>query len=120
MGRTKQPVDLVIAKGKKHLTKKEIADRRATELKVEGLSDVQPPEYLPGKLREEFDDIAGKLLAIGVMTELDEDCLARYLLAKQNYLQYTSMLTSSMRSGGHGAYRPPAGQGFPTMPGLCQ
>jgi len=32
------------------------------------------------------------------MTELDEDCLARYLLSKQSYLQYTSMLNQATKN----------------------
>lgn len=97
MARPRQPIELVEAKGKKHLTKAEIELRRKTELKVD-LKDVSIPEYLPKKLKEEFEDIAFKLITIGVMTELDEDCLARYLLSKQSYLQYTNMLAKATRN----------------------
>ena len=95
--RPRQPIQLVKAKGKKHLTKAEIEAREKSELKVD-LKDVSVPEYLPAKLKEEFEDIAFKLLKVGVMTELDEDCLARYLLSKQSYLQYTSMLNKATRN----------------------
>lgn len=97
MARPRQPIELVKAKGKKHLTKAEIEAREKTELKVK-LKDVSIPEYLPAKLKEEFVDIANKLLVVGVMTELDEDCLARYLLSKQSYLQYTSMLNKATKN----------------------
>lgn len=97
MARPRQPIELVEAKGKKHLTKAEKELRRKTELKVD-LKDVSIPEYLPKKLKEEFEDIAFKLITIGVMTELDEDCLARYLLSKQSYLQYTNMLAKATRN----------------------
>ena len=96
MARPRQPIELVKAKGKKHLTKAEIEARENAELKVE-LKNVSIPEYLPAKLKEEFVDIAKKLLIVGVMTELDEDCLARYLQSKQNYLQYTSMLNKAIK-----------------------
>lgn len=96
-GRNRQPVDLIVAKGKKHLTKAEIEARKALEIKVD-FKDVKAPDYLPESLHKEFDEIAGKLLAIGVMTELDEDALARYLLSKQTYLQYTSLLTKALKS----------------------
>ena len=95
-GRNRQPVDLLIAKGKKHLGKDEIEARRAQEIKVD-FKNVKAPEYLPESLHKEFDEIAAKLLAIGVMTELDEDALARYLLSKQTYLQYTSLLTKALK-----------------------
>ena len=97
MARPRQPIELVKAKGKKHLTKAEIEAREKAELKV-NLKNVSIPEYLPPKLKEEFVDIANKLLIVGVMTELDEDCLARYLLSKQNYLQYTSMLNKATKN----------------------
>jgi len=92
----KQPIAVIKAKGKKHLTKAEIELREKTELKVD-LKDVSIPGYLPKKLKEEFEDIASKLLKIGIMTELDEDCLARYLLSKQSYLLYTSMLNKAIK-----------------------
>ena len=96
-GRPRQPIEVVVAKGKKHLTKAEIEARQKTELKVD-LKNVEVPDYLPPKLKEEFEEIAKQLLDIGIMTELDEDCLARYLLAKQSYLQYTSMLTKATKA----------------------
>lgn len=90
----RQPIELLEAKGKKHLTKAEIELRKKTELKVD-LKDVVVPNYLTAKLKKEFEEIAAKLLEIGIMTELDEDCLARYLLSKQSYLKYTSMLNKA-------------------------
>lgn len=90
--RPRQPVEVLIAKGKKHLSKAEIEERKSTELKV-NLKNITIPDYLPKKLQEEFKEISDKLSEIGIMTELDEDCLARYVLAKNLYLQYTSKLT---------------------------
>lgn len=95
-GRPRQPIEVIVAKGKKHLSKAEIEARRNSELKVD-LKNVEIPEYLSPKLKEEFKEIAVKLLDIGIMTELDEDCLARYLLSKQAYLQYTSMLSKATK-----------------------
>ena len=97
MARPRQPIELVVAKGKKHLTKAEIEERKKTELKVD-LKNISIPKYLPTGLKDEFTEIASKLLEIGVMTELDEDCLARYLLSKQSYLQYTSMLNKATKN----------------------
>ena len=96
MARPRQPIELVKAKGKKHLTKQEIESREKSELKVD-LKDVSVPNYLPSKLKKEFIDVANKLLIVGVMTELDEDCLARYLLSKESYLQYTKMLKKATK-----------------------
>lgn len=98
MARPRQPVDLLIHKGKKNLTKAEIEQRRREELKVP-FTDVSPPDYLPEKLQKEFNEIADKLLRLKIMTELDEDTLARYLLSKQQYLQFTSLLNKAAREG---------------------
>lgn len=96
MSKTRQPIELIKAKGKKHLTKAEIELRERTELKVD-LKDVTIPDYLPTNLKKEFESIVTKLLKVGIMTELDEDCLARYLLSKQSYLLYTSLLNKSIK-----------------------
>ena len=90
-GRPKQPINLIIAKGKKHLTKQEINKRKENEVKV-NYTDIKVPEYLSEREQMEFCKIAEILLNVGIMTELDEDCLARYLIAQTNYVQYTNEL----------------------------
>ena len=99
MARPRQPIKLVQAKGAKHLTKSEIVKREAEELNVPIPRTVEPPDYISDapKLVEEFNEIAEKLIALKIMTELDADGLARYLLAKQNYLQYTALLNAAIR-----------------------
>ncbi len=91
MPRPREPIDLIIAKGKKHLTKAEIDERREQELDVP-YTNIQPPAFLPKSFHKEFYEISGKLKAIGIMTELDTVSLAQYLIAKQNYISYTAML----------------------------
>lgn len=98
MARPRKPIDLIVHEGKSHYTKEQIEERRAQELKVD-FKNVQAPDYLPAKFKTEFDEIAAKLLHLNIMTELDEDTLARYLLAKQQYLQYTSMLSKASQKG---------------------
>ena len=89
MAGPRQPIELVIANGNKHLTKAEIEHRKSTEFKAP-VGDVSAPDYLPEKLKIEFNDIAAKLIKIDIMTELDVDLLARYLLSKQSYLVLTN------------------------------
>jgi P27 family predicted phage terminase small subunit len=97
MARNREPVDLLIAKGKKHLTKAEIEERKAQEVDVPFV-DIEPPEYLKGKKRiEEFNHYADMLLKIGIFTELDVDILAKYILAKELYLTYTKQLEKVMK-----------------------
>ena len=83
MAGQRQPIELIIANGRKNLTKAEIEYRKNTEVKAP-VGDCSPPDYLPAKLKKEFESIADKLISIGIMTELDVDLLARYLLSKQH------------------------------------
>ena len=99
MAGPRQPVELIIANGRKNLTKAEIEYRKNAELKAP-VGDCSPPDYLPEKLKGEFESLADKLIDIGIMTELDVDLLARYLLSKQAYLGLTSRYMK-MISGGN-------------------
>ena len=99
MGRNREPVSLILAKGNKPgLTKDEIEQRRAQEVQVD-LKNVTAPDYLPAALKGKFDRIAAKLLQVGIMTELDEDLLARYVLSERNYLQYVQMNAEAIKAG---------------------
>ena len=90
-GRPKKPAALLEAEGKSHMSKSELQDRKESELKVP-FTDVTPPSYLSKAQKKKFKDIANKLLAIGIMTELDVDCLAMYVLAFDLYVSYTETL----------------------------
>lgn len=94
MARPRQPVDLLLYKGKKNLTKKEIEERKANEVKAKN-DNVKPPTYLPSVLKREFKKIASELVDIGIMTNLDVDALARFLIAKKLYLEVTKTLLES-------------------------
>lgn len=91
MPRPRQPVDLILHKGKKNLTKQEIAERQSTEVKAPS-DKVKAPTYLPKELKREFKKISDQLIQIGIMTNLDVDALARFLLAKKMYLEVTESL----------------------------
>ena len=98
-GKPREPIDLIVAKGKKHLTKDEIEERKAQEVDVPFV-DVKPPSYLKGKKQKgEFKKYADMLLKIGIFTELDVDCLARYIIAQNLYLSYTEELSELIGSG---------------------
>lgn len=97
-GKQREPINLIIAKGKKHLTKEEIAERRNSEINIDDYKNVKAPIYLTKKQKNEFTEIATKLVDIGIMSELDEDCLARYLIAKDNYLKFTKLLNTAMKN----------------------
>lgn len=96
-GKQREPIDLIIAKGKKHLTKEEIENRKNSEVNTDSLKNVKAPNYLTKKQKNEFMEIAEKLLNIGIMCELDEDILARYLIARDNYLKFTKLLNLAIK-----------------------
>lgn len=96
MARPREPVDLIKYKGRKHLTEDEYEERKESEVDVPFV-DVQPPSYLKKKQKEKFMDIANKLLAIGIMTELDIDMLAMYILSHDLYLSYTKTIAQLIK-----------------------
>lgn len=92
MAGQRQPIDLVKARGKKHLTEEEYETRKAQEVQVP-FTEVEPPAYLKGKKRiDEFNYYADMLLKIGIFTELDVDVLAKYIISKELYISYTKQL----------------------------
>lgn len=86
MAGPRQPINLVIAKGNKHLTKEEIKERQSSE--VQPVTDgIAAPSSLTAKQKKEFDRIAGQLQKLKIMGETDCDTLARYVVAQDLYTQ---------------------------------
>lgn len=84
MAGQRQPTQLVVAKGKKHFTKEELADRLARE--VQPCTDgIKAPGYLTSKQKKQFDLLADQLQKIKIMGETDVDALARYVTAQNLY-----------------------------------
>ena len=86
MAGPRQPLELVEAKGRKHLTKAEKEERRVRELKP-CTDDITAPSYLTAKEKKEFYKIAGQLEKLKIMGETDCDTLARYITAQGLYEQ---------------------------------
>ena len=97
----RQPTDLVVLNGRKHLTKAETEARRAAEVKAPPpkTKRVKPPAYLPESLHKKFRTLAKQLIEIGILAEIDYDCLARYLLAEQAYLAVTEQVNRAIAGG---------------------
>jgi P27 family predicted phage terminase small subunit len=98
MARPRQPIHLVEAKGKKHLTKEEIENRKAQEVQAPA-DNIQAPSYLPDELKVIFDRIAEQLVKLNIMSDLDCEALARFLVAENEY-QRVSVRLMKMRSFG--------------------
>lgn len=93
MGGKRQPIELVIAKGKKNLTKAEIQERRDSEIKPIAENIIAPP-YLTKKQTEEFYKISDQLKRLKIMGETDVDALARYIVATDLYVTSVKKLRS--------------------------
>ena len=96
-GRPREPIDLIKAKGKKHLSKKEYEERKESELNVPFV-DVKPPNYLTAKQKKDFKEYAKKLLALNIFTELDVDCLAQFCIAKDLYIGYSIQIEDALQA----------------------
>ena len=78
------PLELVQARGSKHLTKAEIQERQEREIKP--ITDnIIAPGYLTKKQKNEFYKIADQLKKLKILGETDVDALARYITAKDMY-----------------------------------
>ncbi len=78
------PLELVQARGSKHLTKAEIRERQEREIKP--ITDnIIAPTYLTKKQKDEFYKIADQLKKLKIMGETDVDALSRYITAKDMY-----------------------------------
>lgn len=94
MAGARQPIELVIANGKKNLTQAEIQERRDSEVKP--ITDnIIAPDYLTKKQKEEFNRIAEQLQKLKIMGETDNDALARYIIAKDLYIKVSKQITKS-------------------------
>lgn len=93
MSGQRQPIELVIAKGNKHLTKAEIEERRNSEVKPL-TDDITPPSYLTKKQKAEFNTISEQLQRLKIMSETDIDTLARYVVANTFYVNAVRKLRS--------------------------
>ena len=96
MAGKRQPTDVVIANGRKHLSKAEEAERRAGEVKVSPAKTAKPPKWLPETLKKDFRVIGKRLIASGLYTELDADTLGRYLVAQHQWLIATAEVEKAL------------------------
>lgn len=90
----KKPIDVLVAEGKKHLTKEEIEQRRAEEEAVRPNDDkVNCPSWVKDKVaRKEYNRVAKELQELKLLTNLDVNTLANYCIAFSNYVNATQQM----------------------------
>ncbi|MRZ28054.1 phage terminase small subunit P27 family [Paeniclostridium sordellii] len=84
MAGKKQPIELVVANGKKHLTKAEIEQRKSTEVKANS-DKIKPPSHLTKEEKKQFKKISKELIDIGIMGNVDCEILAMYVESLTEY-----------------------------------
>ncbi|MDU0200155.1 phage terminase small subunit P27 family [Paenibacillus sp. MAH-36] len=94
MVRPKKPIDVLIADGKKHLTKAEINKRRREEAAVKADAGmVVCPDWLTDRIaRNIFHAAAKELKKIELLANLDVTTLAQYAESMAKYRQVTKEL----------------------------
>ena len=88
------PLEVVQARGSKHLTKAEIQERKEREIKPV-TDDIIAPDYLTKKQKDTFYKLASQLEKLKIMGETDVDALARYIVANDAYVHATKQLRKS-------------------------
>ncbi len=91
MARPREPIDLIAAKGRKHLTIEEYTERKQSEVTAPA-DNVKPPSFLTKKEKEKFNEIARQLIELNIMSNLDCDVLARYIKSESEYVKVTKEL----------------------------
>lgn len=88
------PIEVVQARGSKHLTKAEIQERQEREIKPI-TDDIIAPDYLTKKQKDIFYKLASQLEKLKIMGETDVDALARYIVSNDSYIHATKQLRKS-------------------------
>ena len=84
MARPREPIELILAKGKSNLGKDTVEARRSSEVPPR-TDEVEAPGYLTAAQKKHFVKLAKQLEKIKIMGETDVDTLARYVVAELNY-----------------------------------
>ena len=92
----KQPISVILGKGNKaHLSKAEILEREQTEIKAPD-DDIRIPGCLKSKkLKDRFNFIVEELKELNLMSNLDVDAVARYIIAEYQLKSITELLNKT-------------------------
>ena len=85
MAGSRMPLEVIEARGAKHLTKAERQKRLESEIKPI-VDNIVAPDYLSKKQKNEFYRISEQLKKLKIMGETDVDTLARYIVAQDFYI----------------------------------
>ena len=63
------------------------------------MAEVAAPAYLDASLRERFEALAPDLTAMGTLTAMDVDSLARYVISENEYLRVSRLTMAAIARG---------------------
>lgn len=92
-GRKKETIEVLQAKGKKHLTKLEIEQRKANQIKVND-NKVYPSINLPEELHERFYYYSEEMKNVGIISNLDIGALERYCILEKEFYEISKSIES--------------------------
>lgn len=92
----RKPLAVIMGNGNtSHLTKEEILQREQQEIKAPS-DNIKIPKYLTDKkLKTEFKRLSKELVNINLMSNLDCDALARFLIAQNEYVRVTEEINKT-------------------------
>ena len=91
----RQPLAVIAANGRKHLSQREIAERSAVEVTAVADGPVPPPSWLTKtKLRQEFERIEKRLRELKIFDVLDA---AMFLAARDEYVAARRQADKALR-----------------------
>lgn len=94
MARPRQPVGLLQAKGKKHLTKSEIEERKSKELKVNS-EKIKAPSFFSGKLIDGFEEFVEEYKRFDILDNTDSNALGRYIFLINEFEKVAKKLSKT-------------------------
>ena len=97
MSGKRQPVEVLQANGRKHLTNEEIEQRLDQEVHISAPDAVVPPKWLLKKHHAEFIEIGTILLNAGLYTDLDRDILAQYFVCRDGWIKAEKHAAKAIR-----------------------
>ena len=82
----KLPQNVIEMRDRSHQTKAEKAARRDSEPQADKVKQVRAPVWLPEHLREDFSKLGHELNEVDLLSKLDFDILARYLMSRDAWI----------------------------------
>ena len=96
MGRPREPIALVVAKGNKHLGKEEIEKRKVEEVNAPS-DEIIPPAFLTTQSQKDhFYKLAYELRRIDILANIDCELLGRYIFSQDEWVKTTTKINKLM------------------------